>query len=412
MSELIAKVLIAYLLGNVMGGQIAGRLRGVDLRTQGSGNIGATNALRTQGKRFALLVLAIDVGKGVLAAGALPLLPWPWGATLMHRDSLKIARAEGFPEPYSDQDIEATIGLYDLQDFEHPKPMGQHTLRLHSAGHIPGASQMELKGPNGTLVFTGDLYTRPQRVVMAARQTKCDVLFMESTYAGREHPPRDEVEAEFRDFAHDVAQRGGILLVPAFAVGRAQEIAMVLADEGLNVWLDGMGRTVAKIYSQHPEYLNDRSAYERALGRVKPVHNHRGRSVALKEAEVIITTGGMLDGGPVLFYLDHLRNDPKSAVALTGYQVEGTNGHRLRKEGIVDFDPREPGAKVHRVNCEVRHFDFSAHAGHPDLVDFARRTGAKDIVLFHGDHRERLVGDLSDFATVHLPMRDQEFTIG
>jgi putative mRNA 3-end processing factor len=332
-------------------------------------------------------------------------------ATLMHRDSLKIARSEGFPEPYNDADIEATLGLYDHMDFRHPKPLGDHTLRLHSAGHIPGAAQMELKSPSGTLVFTGDLYTRPQRLVMAAKQTQCDVLFMESTYAGREHPPRAEVEATFREFAHDVSERGGVLLAPAFAVGRAQEIAMVLADEGLNVWLDGMGRQVAKIYAQHPEYLLDFAAYQRALGQVKVVHSHRGRGFALKEADVIITTGGMLDGGPVLYYLDHLRNDPKSAVALTGYQVQGTNGHRLRTEGIVDFDNREPGKSVHRVHCEIRHFDFSAHAGHQDLVEYARRTGASDIVLFHGDQRERLVPDLSDFADVHLPVRGEHFTV-
>lgn len=78
MAELIAKVLLAYLLGTAMGGAIVGRLRGgVDLRTQGSGNLGATNALRTQGRGFGLAVLAIDVGKGVLAAAAVPALPWP-----------------------------------------------------------------------------------------------------------------------------------------------------------------------------------------------------------------------------------------------------------------------------------------------------------------------------------------------
>lgn len=77
MIEAFAKIAAAYLLGNVMGGQVAGRLRGVDLRSQGSGNIGATNALRTQGRKFALLVLAIDVGKGVLAAGWLPGLHLP-----------------------------------------------------------------------------------------------------------------------------------------------------------------------------------------------------------------------------------------------------------------------------------------------------------------------------------------------
>jgi glycerol-3-phosphate acyltransferase PlsY len=78
MTELIAKVVLAYLLGTAMGGALVGRLRGgVDLRTQGSGNLGATNALRTQGGLFGIAVLAIDVGKGVLAATAVPALPWP-----------------------------------------------------------------------------------------------------------------------------------------------------------------------------------------------------------------------------------------------------------------------------------------------------------------------------------------------
>jgi putative mRNA 3-end processing factor len=284
-------------------------------------------------------------------------------------------------------------------------------MRLHSAGHIPGASQMELKGPNGTLVFTGDLYTRPQRLVMAATQTKADVLFMESTYAGREHPERAEVERELIDYAHDVRNRGGILIVAAFAVGRAQELAMVFEGKGFNVWLDGMGRAVAKIYAQNPHYVRDPGAYQRAMAGVKDIRNHRGRSVALQEADVIITTGGMLDGGPVLFYLDAVRNDPKSGLAITGYQAAGTNGRRLLEQSVIDFDPRAPGTKVHPLECEVRQFDFSAHAGHKDLVTFAKATGAKDIVLFHGDQREKLVEDLSDFATVHLPMRGEHFTI-
>lgn len=93
MAELLAKVVLAYLLGTAMGGFIVGRLRGgVDLRRQGSGNVGATNALRTQGGAFALGVLAVDVGKGVLAATVLPALPWPLpGAMLAGRDALPYA---------------------------------------------------------------------------------------------------------------------------------------------------------------------------------------------------------------------------------------------------------------------------------------------------------------------------------
>jgi putative mRNA 3-end processing factor len=333
-------------------------------------------------------------------------------ATILHRDSLKVARSEGFPEPYGDEDIDATMGLYDLMDFQHPKPLGRFKASLHTAGHIPGASQVQLESGALSLVFTGDLYTGEQRLVFPAKQTRCDVLFMESTYAGREHPPREQVEKEFIDFAHEVRQRGGILLVASFAVGRAQELCMVLQGQGFRVWLDGMARPVAKVYAQHPQYLNDPSRFQRAMGEVKDIRNHRGRSVALQEADVIISTGGMMDGGPILFYLDHVRNDPKSGVALTGYQAEGTNGRRLKEHGTIDFDLRDPGKNVHRVHCEVRHFDFSAHAGHSELVHFARNTGAEEIVLFHGDQREKLVGDLSDFATVKLPVRGETFEVG
>ncbi len=89
MTEILLKTLAAYLFGNAMGGQLMGRLRGVDLRAQGSGNLGATNALRAGGARFAAAVLAIDVGKGLLAATLLPALPWPWpGATGLSRETL------------------------------------------------------------------------------------------------------------------------------------------------------------------------------------------------------------------------------------------------------------------------------------------------------------------------------------
>jgi glycerol-3-phosphate acyltransferase PlsY len=89
MTEAVLKGLLAYALGNLMGGHLVGWLRGgIDLRTVGSGNVGATNALRTQGTRFALLVLAIDVGKGLLGALAVPALPWPFGGASVGRETL------------------------------------------------------------------------------------------------------------------------------------------------------------------------------------------------------------------------------------------------------------------------------------------------------------------------------------
>jgi putative mRNA 3-end processing factor len=332
-------------------------------------------------------------------------------STILHRDSLKIARQDGFPEPYTDQAIEDVQQLYQLTRFGEETQVGPFSTTLHSAGHIPGAAMMRLEGKR-TVLFTGDLYTRPQRLVGAGKPVSCDILCIETTYAGREHPDRDQTERDFVAFCQEVADRGGITIAAAFAVGRAQELAMVLAGSGLNVWLDGMGRAVADVYGDNPAFLADPAAFGKALGETKKIWNHRGRDTALREADVIITTSGMLEGGPVLYYLDRLRNDPRSAVALTGYQVRGTNGRRLMDEGVLDMDPmRSPGERVHPINCEIRHFDFSAHAGHSDLVAFAEATGAEDIVLFHGDNREALVPDLSKFARVHLPMRGVAFSV-
>lgn len=332
-------------------------------------------------------------------------------STLMHHDGLKIARSEGFPEPFSDADIAGAQELYDPMDFKHPRHIGPVRAKFHSAGHIPGAAQVELQTGSGTMVFTGDLYTRPQRLVGPGKPVKCDVLCMETTYAGREHEDRRETELRFLDTVDETSRRGGTTIAAAFAVGRAQELAMVLADQGHEVWMDGMARTVAQIFAQHPEYLADPGRYQNAMSQVKMIRNHRGRGIALQRADVIITTSGMLDGGPALYYLDNLRNDSKSTLALTGYQVPGTNGRRLMDTGSLDLDPRDPGKKVHKLNMQVEKFDFSAHAGHRDLVQFAKDTGADDVVLFHGDHREDLVEDLSDFAEVHLPMMGDHFQL-
>jgi len=332
-------------------------------------------------------------------------------STLMHKDSLKIARQEGFPEPYDDRDIEATQGLYECIRFGQTVGAGRFEATLHSAGHIPGAAQVELRGER-TVVFTGDLFTRPQRLVGPGKPVRCDVLCMETTYAGREHEDRHDIERAFIDHCDDVAHRGGVTVAAAFAVGRAQELAMVLADQGLEVWMDGMARRVSQIYGENAEFLRDAQAYQRAMGQTKHVYHQKGRDVALRDADVIITTSGMLEGGPILYYIDQIRNDPKSSVALTGYQVRGTNGRRLLDDATIDLDPHaDPGKRVHKVQCEVRHFDFSAHAGHSDLVDFAESTGAEDIVLFHGDHREALVPDLEVFADVHLPERGVPFKV-
>jgi len=326
-------------------------------------------------------------------------------ADLLTRDALKVARMEGYLAPYTTQDIHALHARFTAVDRHGTFRHHGIEVELSPAGHIPGASMMLYRGAKDVM-FTGDLQTIPTHLVGGAEPLECDVLVMESTYAGREHPDRRETERRFRDKVAETVERGGKVIVPAFAVGRAQEVLMSLAASGFETYLDGMARKVNEIYEAAPEYLADSRRFRRALEGVHVVEHPGDRRKALREGEVIVTTGGMLDGGPVLYYIGELYQDAKSSIFLTGFQVDGSNGRQLLDEGTLTIDE----TTIHPA-CEVLKFDFSAHAGHSDLVRLAKETGARTIVLMHGDHRELLRDALAGTADVIVPENGKAFSL-
>ena len=205
------------------------------------------------------------------------------------------------------------------------------------------------------------------------------------------------MEKDLLDKIDEVVRRGGVTVLPAFAVARSQELAMILRKTGHNVWFDGMGRKVSKLFLKYPRYLRSADNLKKALDKINFVHSDHGRKLALK-SEVIITSSGMMDGGPVLSYMRKLKNDPKSAVLLTGYQVEESNSRLLIDKGKLDFyGVRE------KIECEVQYFDFSAHAGHSELIEFAKGCNPEKIVLMHSDNRETLVKPLESIAEIYTP---------
>ncbi|MGQ9587569.1 MAG: MBL fold metallo-hydrolase [Thermoplasmata archaeon] len=324
---------------------------------------------------------------------------------LLMDDSIKIGAAEGYPEPYTTQDVKIARKRFDEIDFGDTIDAGKSQIVAHSAGHIPGATMFEITGKRTTLV-TGDIHTLETRLVSGAKPVKCDNLIMESTYSGRNHPDRLKTEYALLKKIEEVTHRGGIALIPAFAVGRTQEILLLLKDSKFDFWLDGMGKTVNNIYLRFSEYVRSAKRLRQAINRTKEVRNVHARSRALK-GDVIVTTSGMLDGGPVLNYVDAIRDDPKSAILLTGYQVEGSNGRKLIETGMMDFQ-----GVSERVRCEVRKFDFSAHAGHNELLAFAKACSPEKIVLMHGDQREILAGDLrAEGFEVLLPKNGEKFVL-
>jgi putative mRNA 3-end processing factor len=326
-------------------------------------------------------------------------------AMLLIEDSIKIGASEGYPEPYNSKDAKVAQRRFEEIMFGDTITVGKAQIRAHSAGHIPGATMYELTGDKTTLV-TGDLHTLDTRLVGGARPVKCDNLIMESTYSGRNHPSRMKTEYSLLKKIDEVTQRKGTVIIPSFAVGRTQEILLLLKDSKYEFWLDGMGRTVNKIYMRYPEYVRSIRRLRQAVNRTIEVRNVHSRQRALK-GDIIVTTSGMLDGGPALTYIDAIRDDPKSAILLTGYQVEGSNGSKLLETGMMEFK-----GVSERVECEVLKYDFSAHAGHDELIAFAKGCDPEKIVLMHGENREILAGDLRSMGfEVLLPKNGEKFSL-
>jgi putative mRNA 3-end processing factor len=315
---------------------------------------------------------------------------------LLFRDSIKVTNIEGFSFPYDEDDLIAGRENFRDMRFGETRREGELEITSHPAGHIPGAAMYEIMDRD-VVLFTGDIHTLNTELVWGAKPVKCDTLVLESTYAGRKHPDRLQLEHDFLRKVRATIERGGKALVPAFAVGRTQEMLLLLSKKRFDVWVDGMGKEISRIYRAFPESLRNPRNFRKVIKDARKVRSETGREKALK-GEVIVTTSGMLDGGPVIRYMERLKDDPKSCIFLTGYQVEGTNGRLLRETGTVDLY----GAKV-KVNCEVSFFDFSAHADHNNLLDFIDGCDPERVVLMHGDNREELAKDIEG-REVLMPM--------
>ena len=300
---------------------------------------------------------------------------------MMWYDCHKVSSIEGYPLPWDKRDIDLALSAWKTHSFNKPWTQDDWKLELHGAGHIPGAAMLHVETPNKSILFSGDFDTRDSQLTVGAKPVKSDVLFVEGTYGGRDHPPKQEENERFIERVIEVTERGGTALVPAFANGRTQDVVMLLHKHlpELDVHVDGMGKRVAKLQMEHPETLRDPTALESAWRWCRRVSSKSDRKKAL-DANVIVSTSGMLDGGPSIWYLNRLRHDPKNAILLTGYQARNTGGRRLLEERRIPIF-----GKLSSIDLEVDQYSFSTHAGHQEIVEFATQCQAEDIVIYHSD---------------------------
>jgi len=321
----------------------------------------------------------------------------------------------GFANRHGYSKHHPALPLYTTSDAEHalrlvaPRPRGDSfvvrhgvSARFRQAGHILGSSTVELRlaESSDTLVFSGDL-GRWKRPILHDPElvAHADVLLVESTYGDREH--RTDNSGELARVINETVERGGVLVVPAFAVGRTQELLWAirkLEDDDqipvLPVYVDSpMAVNVTEIYAHHPE---DHDLEMRVLtdARRSPLSSHRVELVrtvegsrALNEREgpmIVIAGSGMATGGRVLHHLHRRLPDERSTVLLCGFQAAGTRGRSL-EEGARSI--RIHGQEV-TVRARVEVLDgFSAHADRNDLLRWLRgfRAAPREVYLVHGE---------------------------
>jgi len=269
-------------------------------------------------------------------------------------------------------------------DFNVEEKVGDIRFQLFNAGHIPGSAQVLIEAEGKRLLYTGDFNTQDTRLLKGAEMEykDLDAVIIESTYAHEEHTERRELEKQFIADATDVVEMGGTVLVPAFGVGRSQEIACILAAHNFEhpVTIDGMIRGANTIMMKHGQFLQDPKLLRDALDSAYWIEGWRDRRKAARKPGVIISTAGMLKGGPSVFYMSKIGKKARNAVFLVSYQIPGTPGRQLLDKGICVID-----GKMRKVKARVGHFDFSSHCGASELKETVRKlNGTPEIYVIHG----------------------------
>lgn len=301
---------------------------------------------------------------------------------LLLEDSLGISKKQGIKPKYSKMQMKNYLRRYMSYDYNSEIDFANYTISFKDAGHITGSAISVIeKNHNGKrLVYTGDFKLQPQILQKGGEIVDSDILMIESTYATRSHPDRGELIKKFIEDVKATLDNGGTALVPVFAVGRAQEIIAILYQHGLidYTYMDGMAKKASEIVMKYPEFTPNRELLLRAMKNCNWIGEHYDRTAAMERPSVIVTTAGMLNGGPVLHYITKLNEN--SRIMLTGYQVEGTNGRLLLDKHPLDIDDQ----KI-LVNTPATYYDFSAHASKEDIYNYVRESNPETVICIHGD---------------------------
>lgn len=297
---------------------------------------------------------------------------------ILWKDSMKIMADR---LPYGAQEYKQALRNWMPVSYGNKMQLGQTQYRFLDAGHICGSSLIELIHDKKAIVYTGDFKMEESRMHKGAKAVEdVDTVIIDSTYALKEHPDRKALEQRLADEIEDVISEGGNMLLPAFSLGRTQELISIVRAYNPNVpiFVDGMGKAITSIYSKYHKYIRDPGKFRRDVSTVRMVNGPFDRREATRYPSVIITSAGMMEGGPILNYL--VNTNAQSKLIFTGYNVEGCNGWKMLNKGFVTINGRDL-----EVALPAEYLDFSAHAGKSDIMNFIKWANPSKVVVVHTD---------------------------
>jgi metallo-beta-lactamase family protein len=317
-----------------------------------------------------------------------------------------------FEPLYEEEDVDHILSRFQPEPLDHPIDLGKGVSAvLHEAGHILGSAVVQLdvrpaRGLPHRLLFSGDLGNPGQPIIRDPAVVEgANTLLIESTYADRDHPPIEDVMGRLKGFIEDIHQQRAKLIIPAFSVGRTQNILYYLNQlvesrrmPPTPVFVDSpLATRATAIYARHPECYDEGAAAMLQAGNdpfkfpgLQFTHSVE-ESMALNERKgpfIIISASGMCEGGRIVHHLRNNISDPRNIILIVGFQAENTLGRRIveREPTVKIFgEPVELKARVHTINA------LSAHADRRGLMswfDRVKSPALDNVFAIHGDEAQ------------------------
>jgi len=360
--------------------------------------------------------------------------------TLLQLDYLDVISREGGYAPFDQKNVrEVVMHTIPLKYGVVTDVAPDMKLTLHNAGHILGSSIIHLHIGEGlhNIVYTSDFKFGKTMLLEPASSVfpRVETLITESTYGGQGDimPNRTVVESKLASTVNETFKRGGKVLIPMPAVGRAQEIMMILDNHMKSgslmeapIYIDGMISEATAIHTAYPEYLS-KEIRDMILHQdinpfksdyfVNVTHPSEREEIVNGGPSVILATSGMLEGGPAVEYLRLMGPDERNTLIFVSYQIDGTLGSRIRN-GVREITLIGSTGKIEavKINMAVESFEgFSGHSDRNQILEFLRRISAKPskVIVNHGEYKksENIASTISSIFKVKSIVPDNLETL-